>query len=113
MAKSSWLSKNSEKAEGFLTAVMKGYNYLMSADIEEVVDSLMPSFSGSTRTSIKNAVLSYKAIDAWVDSPAMKESAYNNLLDIISDAGELTERVPFNKVVDNTIANKVVEKLSA
>lgn len=113
MAKSSWLEKHSDKAESFLTAVMKGYNFLMNESVEDVVDSLMPSFTGSTRTSIENAVISYKLIDAWVDTPAMKESAYQNLLNIIRDAGELTENVPFNKVVDNTIANKVSLKFAS
>ena len=113
MATPSWLNDNPDKAEGFLTAFMRGYEYLMTAEINDVVDSLMPSFTGSTRTSIQSAVESYKSIDAWVDNPAMKESAYNNLLDIISSAGELTERVPFSTVVDNTIANKVAQKFVA
>ena len=80
---------------------------------KDVVDSLMPSFTGSTRTSISNAIQSYKAIDAWVDTPVMKESAYQNLLNIIKNAGELTKDVPFSKVVDNTIAQKVASKLAA
>lgn len=113
MATSNFLSKNPDKAEKFLTAVMKGYNFLMTQDVEKVVDSLMPSFTGSTRTSIKNAIISYKEIDAWVDNPAMKESAYNNLCDVIRTAGELKTNVAFSKVVDNTIANKVMKQLSA
>lgn len=113
MATSSWLKKNSDKAESFLTAVFKGYEFLMTASIDDVVDSLMPSFTGSTRTSIKNAIESYRAIDAWVDTPVMKESAYQNLLNIIRNAGELTKDVPFSKVVDNTIAQKVASKLVA
>ncbi len=112
MATSTWLEKNEDKAEKFLTAVVKGYEYLMTADVEDVADALMPSFTGSTRTSIKNAIVSYKAIDAWVDTPVMKESAYQNLLNIIQNAGELTKDVPFNKVVDNTIATKVMAKFA-
>ena len=113
MATSNFLKNKGEKAEKFLTAVVKGHDFLMTAEIEKVVDALMPSFSGSTRTSIKNAIISYKQIDAWVDSPAMKESAYNNLCNVIKTAGELKTDVAFNKVVDNTIANKVKNKLSA
>ena len=112
MATSTWLEKNEDKAEKFLTAVVKGYEYLMTADVEDVADALMPSFTGSTRTSIKNAIVSYKAIDAWVDTPVMKESAYQNLLNIIQNAGELTKNVPFNKVVDNSIATKVMAKFA-
>ena len=38
----------------------------------------------------------------------MSESAYNNLINIMMNAGELDNAVPFNKVVNNTIANKII-----
>ena len=41
----------------------------------------------------------------------MSESAYNNMMNIMINAGELDAVVPFNKVVDNTIAQKVINEL--
>lgn len=111
MATSKFLKNNPQKAENFLTAVMKGYTFIMTEEIDNVVDSLMPSFTGSTRISIKNAIESYKSIDVWVESPVMKETSYDNLCNIIRTAGELKNDVAYNKVVDNTIANKVASKL--
>ncbi len=111
MATSKFLKNNPQKAEKFLTAVMKGYTFIMTEEIDNVVDSLMPSFTGSTRISIKNAIESYKSIDVWVESPVMKETSYDNLCNIIRTAGELKNDVAYNKVVDNTIANKVASKL--
>ena len=45
----------------------------------------------------------------------MSESAYNRMLDIMDNAGELDnpENVPFNKVVDNSIANELMAELVA
>lgn len=108
MANSSYINKNPEKIENFLKAIKKAYNFIMTSDIDDVVDSLRPSFNTSTDESIKASILSYKSIDAWCSSPVMTEQSYNNLLDMLENAGELTQRVAFNKVVNNTIASTIV-----
>ena len=108
MATPSYISKNPEKVENFLKAIMKAYNFIMTSDINTVVNALRPSFSGSSDESIKASIESYKRIDAWCSNPAMTETSYNNLLNMLDNAGELTTRVPYSSVVDNTTANKVM-----
>lgn len=108
MAMRSYINKNEGQIEAFLRAVMKGYNYLMNATDDQIYEALAPSFSTSTRSSIVTSVQTYKRIDAWMSSPAMEESAYNRLLAIMTNAGELDKNVDFNKVVDNTYANRVM-----
>lgn len=107
-ANKSYITKNPQKIENFLKAIQKAYNFIMTADINEVVKSLKPSFSSSSDESIKASIESYKRIDAWCSTPAMTEASYNRLLDMLIGAGELTKRIDMNKVVDNTIANKIV-----
>lgn len=108
MAMRSYIDKNEGQIEAFLRAVMKGYNYLMNATDDEIYEALAPSFSTSTRSSIVTSVQTYKRIDAWMSSPAMEESAYNRLLAIMTNAGELDKNVDFSKVVDNSYANRVM-----
>ena len=108
MAMRNYINKNEGQIEAFLRAVMKGYNYLMNATDDEIYEALAPSFSTSTRTSIVTSVQTYKRIDAWMSSPAMEESAYNRLLAIMTNAGELDKNVDFSKVVDNSYANRVM-----
>lgn len=36
----------------------------------------------------------------------MDEEEWNNLLDVMSQAGELKEKVPANAIVDNSFAEK-------
>lgn len=107
MANQSYIDKNTEKIEKFLRAIIKGYNYLVSAPIDDVVEAIAPSFLGTTNASLKKALQAYIDIDAWVDSPAMKSTAYNNLITIMMDAGELDTAVEFSKVVNNTYAEKI------
>lgn len=110
MAMQSYINKNGGQIEGFLRAVVKGYNYLMNATDDEIYEALAPSFSTSTKTSIVSAVKTYKAIDAWMSTPVMEESAYNRLLAIMTNAGELDSSVAFSSVVNNSYASKVMKE---
>ena len=112
MTKQSYLEKNPEKIEGFLRAIKKGYNYLTTAPIDDVVKAIMPSFSGSDEAIIKSSLQRYIEIDAWMSTPMMEESSYNRLQDIMESAGELPSRVPYSSLVDNTYAIKAMASMS-
>jgi len=105
MASSSFLKNNKDKATKFLRAVQRGYEYLITADIDDVVMALRPEFLSVSDASIRASILSYIAIDAWMDTPLMQESALDRLQDIMIAAGEITNKVAFSSVVDNSIAN--------
>ena len=106
-ANKSYIQNNSQKIENFLKAIKKAYDFIMTENINNVVNSLKPSFSTSTDESIKSSIESYKRIDAWCSNPVMTEASYNRLLDMLIGANEVSTRVEMNKVVDNTIANKI------
>ena len=50
----------------------------------------------------------YENINAWKTEPLMTESSYNLLQTVMETAGELVKKAPFNKVVNNTYAEKAV-----
>ncbi len=107
--KQSFLKDNEYLCEKFLRAVYRGYRFLLNASVDEIYEALAPSFVGVSKTSIVTSINSYIEADAWVDNPAMTQNAYNRLQDIMENAGYLDQRVSFDKVVDNKIANKVFE----
>ena len=79
----------------------------MTNDAEVVATELKKSFASSSIESLKYAVTSYTRIDAWMATPAMTESSYNRLLQVLSNAGTYDGNVPFSKVVYNTYAYRV------
>ena len=107
VAKSSFLKKEEKKAEKFLKAVQKGYEYIATHTAEEVANVLLKSFEGNTVEELAVAVEAYLEIGAWTENFAMTEESFNTLQDIMLNAGVITERSQFNKVVDNSIANKI------
>ncbi len=107
MARKGYIEENSLTVERFLRAVYRGYRFLLTADVNEIAESLKPSFEGVSDASIITSIQSYIDCDAWVQSPAMTEVAFDRLQDIMISAGELDEKAEFSSVVDNTIATKV------
>ena len=87
MANRSYLDKNEDQIKKFLRAVVKGYQFLTTGNLDEVAQSLLPSFPGTDIQSIKYAIESYKQIDAWNDTPVMTEDSYQRLLAIMENAG--------------------------
>ena len=105
--KSSFYTENEYLCERFLRAVYRGYKFLLNASVDEIYSAVSPSFLGVSQESIVTSINSYISSDAWVDNPAMTESAFNSLQTIMQSAGYLESPVTFSSVVDNTVANKV------
>ena len=111
MAMQSYLNKNQSKVEGFLRAVSRAYNYLISATDHEIIDALKPSFSTTTDEIIVSAVRNYIDFDMWKSTPVMNKADFERLQDVMQNAGELQKRINFEDVVNNTYAEKVIDSL--
>lgn len=103
-----YLTNNHETAKNFLSAVYKGYLYMTENTSADVAKALSKSFDGTSEQSLIYAIESYLAIDAWTSSPVMTAAAFDKLQDIMINAGELTKKVNFADVVDNSIAKEVI-----
>lgn len=107
MAYPKFLSDNKDLAIGFLKAIKKAYLYITTNSSADVAKALKPSFDGTSETALAKAVEKYLEIDAWSNSPAMSKDSFSRLLNVLKNAGTITEDVDFSKVVDNSIANQI------
>ena len=106
-ATSEYLNNNGNKIDKFMRALKKGYDYLMRASDAQIISSLKPSFNTTSDELILASVKNYIRIGAYASSFVLKESSWNNMLDIIDNAGELTNRVAWNSAVNTSYALKV------
>ena len=107
MAKQSWLTSNKESAEGFLRAVMKAIKYVNETPETTVAPMLTGHFEGTSEASLAASVKRYKEIDSWRKEMTVSAESFNRLQDIIENAGELTRRVNYTELVDNSYAEKI------
>lgn len=104
MATSTFMSKNPELIKGFLKAVTKAHNYILTHTSAEIAEAISPSFDGTSKELLQSAIEKYVEIDAWSSTPAMTQSAFNKLIAIIENSNIDVSGVKFEDVVDNSYA---------
>lgn len=109
-ANKSYINKNPHVIISFLKAIQRGLNYVLTADIDDVVDSLAPSFAGSNKDSLKVGIQNYIASDAWNSTPAMSETSFDSLIAMLKGAGELNSGATpeYSKLINTNYAKFVM-----
>ncbi len=112
MALSNYIANNEEIIKGFLRATYKGINFTKTAPQEELVKALKGQFPAISDQSIINSINRYNEIDAWMDNMAMKEESFYRLQTIMTNAGELSQKVPFEQLIMTEYANEIFFKIN-
>lgn len=107
IALDSYIKNNSEKIKSFLKAIKKAYEFIDTHSEYEVAESIVKQFPSTSIKSIETSIKSYKQIDAWKTNMQATEQSFIKLQNIMTNAGELTSSVPFEKIVDNSLAKAV------
>lgn len=111
MAKRSFYENKAEIIEKFTTSLFKAIQYIKETDVTAVAELLVKSFPSTSIQSIIDSLNSYLRIDAWQTDMIMKKDAFNRLQDIMENAGELDQRVEYEKLVDNKITEDSHKKI--
>ena len=106
-AKKSYIANNQDIIEKFTRATYKGEQWVKEHTAKEIAEKIQQFFPDTTVESLETSVQKYKDIDAWKENPILKENAFNKLQEIMTEAGELTQKAPYNKIVNNTFSEKV------
>ncbi len=108
-AKSSYIAENEKLIEGFTRAIYKGLKWVEEHSSEEVSKTILDQFPDTDVKMLSSSIERYKSIDAWKTTPEMSEESFNRLQEIMEEAKELDKRAPFEKIVNNTYAQKVIK----
>lgn len=105
-AKKSFIKENNKLIQNFVDAIYEAEEWVDTHSAKEVAEAISQSFADTDIDVLETVVQRYKDIDAWNKTPAMTKESFNKLQDVIEEAGELKERVDFDKLVNNTFAQK-------
>jgi NitT/TauT family transport system substrate-binding protein len=109
MATKSYIKSNPEVVKSFLKAIYRGQQWVQTATDKELAEAIVEFFPDTSVETLMLVAKSYRDIDAWMDTPVMKQEAFDRLQDIIIQAGVLTDKVDFISVVDNSFAEEVIK----
>lgn len=106
----STLEDDSELVKRFLRAIYRAQRFVAESDAATVAQALAPAFSDTSVETLEKVVERYRSIDAFACTPIMQKEAYERLMDIMEQAGELDARAPYEQVINNSVAEKVVSE---
>ena len=108
-AKQSFIKENEDVIQSFTNAVYEGEIWVKEHSSREIAEVVQGFFPDTDQDMLEAAIQSYKDIGAWCETPILKEESFNRLQEVMMQAGELKEKVPYEKIVNNTYAEKAVK----
>lgn len=110
-AKKSYIEKNPNIIQGFTNAIYKGEQWVKSHSAKEIAEAIVDFFPDTDLSMLEAALQSYIDIDAWRDNPVLKQESFALLQKVMKEAGELEKEADYGKVINNSFAEKAIQKL--
>lgn len=108
-AKNSYIEENKDVIQGFTNAIYKGQQWVKQHSAKEIAEVIQDFFPDTDLDMLTKSIQSYINIDAWNDTPVLKEEAFNRLQTVMKEAGELDKEAPYNKVINNEFAENSIK----
>lgn len=108
-AKRSYLAMHPELIQKFTNALQKGMDYVNSHTAEEIAKTIQPQFAETPLENITKIVKRYQEQDTWKENLIFEKSSFELLENILEEAGELDERVPYEDLVTTKFAEQAVK----
>ena len=105
-ASQSYIENNPKVIQSFTNAVAKGQKWVQEHTAKEIAEAVADQFPDTKLDVLTLVAQRYQDIDAWNETPVMKQEALERLETVIETAGELDHRVDFAQLVDNTYAEE-------
>lgn len=110
MARDDFMTEHPEIIEAFTRAIYRGQQWVENHTSAEIAEVILPQFSESDVETLTTIIERYKAQDTWKTDPIFSEEGFTLIQDIMEQGGELSQRVPFNDLVRNEFAEKVISE---
>ena len=105
----SYIDENEETIQKFTNAISKAQKWLAEAEPREIAETIAEFFPDTEIDVLEQVAARYQEIDAWMTEPFMTEDSFNRLQDVMENAGELSNRAPYDKLVNNSFAEEAVK----
>ncbi|RBP04000.1 ABC transporter substrate-binding protein [Rossellomorea aquimaris] len=109
MAKDSYMKENKETVEKFTKALYKAQAWVEENSAADIAKVIEPYFEDTELSLIETVVDRYKSQGSFATDPILDEEEWNNLQNIMDEAGELPQSVDHETLVNTSIAEKAAK----
>lgn len=110
MARESYMKDHKATIEKFTRAVYKAQQWVQTHSADEIAKAIQPSFPDTDLSLMATVVDRYKSQGSFATDPILDEEEWNNLQNIMKEAGSLPKEVAHDTLVNTEIAKKVMKK---
>ena len=108
MAKGSTLD-NKDLITSFTTALYKAQNWVYEAPSADIAKSIAPYFEDTDLELIEKVVTRYRDQESFAKDPIIDENEFQNLLNVMTEAGVLEYDAQYEELVNRSYADAVVK----
>jgi NitT/TauT family transport system substrate-binding protein len=110
MAKGSFINENEDTIEKFTRAIYKAQTWVEENGSDETAQLILKYFEDTDVELIETVIDRYKSQGSFATDPILDEEEWNNLQNIMDEAGELPKRLDYKDLVNTEIAEKVINE---
>lgn len=108
-ANTSYLKEHPDVIQKFTDGLQMGMEFVQEHTPEEIARVIAPQFPEADMETLTTIVKRYYEQDTWKENLVFEKESFELLQDILEDAGELSQRVPYEKLVTVEYAEKAAE----
>lgn len=110
MAKQSFLKKDHKTIKKFTKAIFEAQQWVDQHSAEEIAKVVQPYFDDTELDILVSSVERYKAQGSYAKDPLLNKDEWENLKDMMNEAGELPGEAPYEELVNTDIAKEIMKK---
>lgn len=110
MTKESYINKNKETVEKFTRAIYKAQQWVEANSAKEIAEAIKGYFDNTDIEIIEMVVERYKSQGSYATDPILDNEEWDNLQNIMDEAGELPKRIDYKTLVNIEVAEGVMKK---
>lgn len=108
-AKKSYLESHQKELLAFTKALQKGMDYVQTHSPEEIAKVIAPQFPETDEDALVAVITRYYKQDTWKEDLVFEQESFELLQDILQDAGVITERAPYEELIDTSLAKEAAK----
>ena len=108
-ARRTYMEEHPEIIQGFVNAIQKGLEYVNSHSAQEIAEVIHPQFQETDTATLAVIIDRYQQQDTWKEDTIFTEESFDLLQNILEEAGELKNRVPYEDLVTTEFAEKAAD----